>query len=258
MHYCKTFLSFVFLIVFLNVSLAQADETVVDKKLSLTLGAGGSVLSSEYKGTDAKVYPIPLIHYENEHLYVRGLTGGVKLYSDGIHELSATVGYLPQFFRAKDSDSRAMKRLDNRYSTMMVGGAYRLTTQDYGGAQVSVSADVLDKNDGFLVDMSYYYPITLKRLKLIPEIGGMWTSSDYTDYYYGVSSKESRKSGLKRYKANSAFSPYAAFKAQVELNDSWDAFIHTKAVFLDEEITDSPMVNKDVKYSVGAGLTYSF
>ena len=237
---------------------AHADELTTINTMSLKLGAGAGVMTSEYKGVNAKAYPLPIVNYEDDRFYIRGFTGGIKLYSDGIHEFSVTASYLPQSFDSSDSSSRAMKKLDDRNLTMMLGAAYRLQTQDFGGIQVEASADVLDKNDGFMVDAGYYYPIFLKRLSLVPSIGGVWTSSDYNDYYYGVSSRESRKSGLKRYKADGGISPYLGLKAQLEISENWDAFVNTKAVFLSEEITDSPMVNEDVKYSIGTGVTYSF
>lgn len=253
-RFCFSF----FFFLCLGLAPAQADELTTIYTETLKVGAGAGVMTSEYRGTDAKAYPVPIINYEGERFYIRGLTGGLKLYTDGVHELSVNARYLPQFFDASESRSQAMKKLDDRNSTMMLGATYRLHTQDFGGIQLDASADVLDKNDGFMVDAGYYYPIVFNRLSLVPSAGGIWTSSDYNDYYYGVSSRESSKSGLKRYKADSGISPYLGLKAQMEIAESWDIFVNTKAVFLSEEITDSPMVNKDVQYSIGTGITYGF
>ena len=45
----------------------------------LTLGAGGSVSSSPYKGYGPDWLPFPMITYEGERFFIRGYTAGVKI-----------------------------------------------------------------------------------------------------------------------------------------------------------------------------------
>lgn len=45
---------------------------------------------------------------------------------------------------------------------------------------------------------------------------------------------------------------------KVGLTDNFDLAVNTKAKMLSEEITDSSMVDRDVTYSFGLGLSYSF
>ena len=92
----------------------------------------------------------------------------------------------------------------------------------------------------------------------MPIGGALCTSSQHNDYYYGVSDKEARKSGLKSYDADSGVSPYVGIDVKVDLSENWNIFMNTRATFLSDEITDSPMVDEDVKYSFGAGITYRF
>lgn len=224
--------------------------------LRIGIGAGGA--TSEYKETDSQIWPVPLLNYEGERFYVRGLTGGIFLYKNSTHELSLNISYLPQSFDASDSDSRAMRQLDDRYSTMLAGASYRLKSE-YGIANLSVSGDVLGTSNGILADLSYAYPIpAISIFQITPAAGVTWTSSNYNDYYYGVSGKESRKSGLGSYDADDGFSPYAGINIKAGITENFDILLNGKAVYLSEEIRDSPMVDKDIKYYFSAGFTYSF
>lgn len=225
--------------------------------LDLRLGVGARVSTSEYKGEGAGFSPIPLIDYEGEYVFVRGLTAGAYLYKDDASALSLNLSYLSQGFDAADNDERAMRRLDDRDSSMLAGVAYSLKTE-WGVTELSFSADVLGVSDGFIADASYAYPFKLSFLKLKPVAGVEWTSGDYNDYYYGVDSGESLRSGLGRYDAGSGFSPYLGLSAKIGLTDNLDLMLGAKTKWLSEEITDSPMVDRDAKHSFTAGFTYSF
>lgn len=222
-----------------------------------SIGVGVGFMSSEYKKTDGVVLPIPAINYESERFYVRGLTGGFNLYKDETHELSLTLSYLPQYFKASRSDSWRMRQLDDRHSTALAGAAYMLKTQ-YGTAKIAVGGDILDHGGGFVGDVSYSYPFHMGAVTVAP-IGGLtWSSKDYNDYYYGVSGKESRKSGLKKYAPDDAFSPFVGVDSRLKMAENWDVFMNMRAVFLSDEIADSPMVDDKVKWVLSTGVSYRF
>ena len=93
---------------------------------------------------------------------------------------------------------------------------------------------------------------------IAPAVGVQWTDTNYNDYYYSISSSESRASGFKEYSPESAFSPYAGLTMRVILTEDWSAVANAKALFLGNEITDSPMVERTTTYSFSAGLLYAF
>lgn len=246
-----------FLLIFsLSPGLALAGE--VEQRAPFELGMGVGIGNSEYKHTDAAIIPLPVISYEAENYYFRGLKGGLNLYKDSMHEFSVTASYLPQFFRAKESNKWYMRRLDSRYSTAHAGFNYRLSTEEYGMANISATGDFLGISDGILVKGTYGYPFTVGQVTFVPSAGAEWANSKHNDYYYGVSSKESRKSGLKKYKAQDGVSPFIGLDAKWRLENQWSIFVHGQATFLSDEVKDSPMVGEDVKYSLGAGLQYRF
>ena len=233
-------------------------ETGGEQPTRFNLGMGVGFISSEYEEMEATVVPLPVINSEGEHFYVRGLTGGLHIYKDSVHELSATLSYLPQSFTADKSRSHAMRRLDDRFATMMAGGSYGLTTP-LGIFRAGISTDILGNNKGVLADFSYSYPLPLGGgLVIIPTVGTKWADANFMDYYYGVSASEARRSGLSAYEADAAFLPYANIMARITFTENWNAFVNGGVSFLTHEATDSPMVSDSAKYSRGMGAAYSF
>ncbi|MDR1920359.1 MAG: MipA/OmpV family protein [Candidatus Adiutrix sp.] len=227
------------------------------QKSHFRLGLGAGAATSEYKDMDVAVRPMPIIHYERGRFFLRGLTGGVRLFKNGQHEFSLNASYMPQNYDAGESGDPAMRQLDDRRPTMMAGASYRLTT-DWGAAGISAALDALNTSGGMLIDVYYAYPIEAGDFTLAPRGGVVWASDKFNDYYYGIRGEESLKSGLREYKANAGFSPYAGLHVSLHISGSWNIHLYGNAVFLSREITDSPMVDKKVKYSGGAGLSYSF
>ena len=220
-------------------------------------GIGGSATSNEYRGMRSDGTFLPLIGYEGKRFYLRGVSGGVHLFRNAWFEFNAQLSYLPQHFYAGNSDSRAMRRLDDRYSSMLAGLNARLMSP-IGILTLTGSTDVIGYSNGFIVDGNYSYPLVFDRLSLVPTVGLQWTDANYTDYYYGISASESRKSGLSEYDPSSSVAPYGQLSARFSFTDHWSAFASFRATFLDKEITNSPMVETSEKYSVGLGLMYRF
>lgn len=221
------------------------------------LGLGGSVTTSEYKDVYAAGSTLPLLGYEGDRFYLRGVSGGLHLFKNDMHEINVQLSYLPQRYLASWSDDDAMKQLDDRYSSMLAGLNYRLLSP-CGILQATVSAEILGYSNGLIARASYSYPLTLGRVTFLPSAGLTWTSRDYNKYYYGIKSGESRASGLSEYKPGSALSPDAGLAVRASLSENWSLFANGNLEFLNQEIYDSPMVENAVKLSLGAGVLYRF
>ena len=236
----------------------QAEESKNDSnRWGFNLGIGATVTTSEYRGVERLGTALPLLGYEGDRLYLRGLSGGVHVFKNEYHEFNVQLSYLPQHFYASWSDSSAMNKLDDRYSSAMAGINYRLRT-DLGVLAATISTDALGVNNGVMADASYSYPIRFASLSLIPTLGVQWTDVNYNDYYYGVSKNEAQASGLSHYSPQAALAPYGELTLRVGLSDSWSAFVSGKALFLGEEVSNSPMVERSSKYSLSGGFLYAF
>jgi len=256
MQQTKGIVALLAFIVFMSPCVSSAEDNQGQKR-NTTLGLGVGVSMSEYRGYDPTILPLPFFSYTGGRFFIRGLTGGVYLYKDIHQTFSLDLSYLPQKFDASESDDQAMRRLDDRDPSMLAGASYGLTTE-FGMAKLSVSTDILGRSNGIIADASYSYPVQLNVLKITPAVGGTWTNSAYNDYYYGISASESRKSGLREYDADYAFSPYVGLNMLFNITDSVTFMIHSRVAYLSSEISDSPMVDQDYKYSFGAAVSYSF
>lgn len=222
-----------------------------------SIGLGAAVGQYAYKGVDNDTLPYPMINYEGERFFIRGTGAGAYLLKDSRNQLSLNLFYSPLNFDPDDSNSRRMKLLDKRHSTAMAGLGYRHMA-DWGIVRTSLSADVLNYSNGYVADAAYLYPFDFGALTLTPGIGASWYSGNFNDYYYGISGKESRRSGLSQYDAGSSWSPYAEISANYALTQSWKTFAYARYTRLDDEVKDSPMVDKSYTTLFAAGVSYSF
>ncbi|WP_346666089.1 MipA/OmpV family protein [uncultured Mailhella sp.] len=224
---------------------------------TFSISAGAFAVQSEYKGSDARVLPTPIIDYEGTRFYLKNTEAGVFLWNDGMQKVSLGVNLLPQYFRSSKSDDYAMKQLDNRNITVLATLRYNLTT-DFGSLNLSASGDITGTTDGFMASASYAYPIHWGGLSVVPLAGVMFSSSDFNDYYYGISHSEARRSGFNYYSPDSSITPFVGVKAIYAFTDHWSVFASWNMTFLDDEIKDSPMVDRDTQHIFGGGITYTF
>lgn len=245
------------LLILLEVQLVAAETQWQSMLAGFKAGLGGSITTNEYKDMSGDITTLPLLGYEGKYTYLRGVAGGFHIFRNDWLELNAQISYLPQHFYADQSGDWAMRRLDDRYPTLMGGFNSRLISKA-GIISATISTDLLGVNNGILLDASYSYPFELDIVKLAPTIGVQWTDANYNNYYYGIDHSEARRSGLEYYDPESACSPYAQLSASIDLTDNWSVFVSARAMFLSSSITDSDMVERNEKYSFSLGALYSF
>ena len=237
--------------------LIATSATAVQAESKLTLGAGVGIVEHPYKQYDHDVYPVPVINYEGDNFWFRGLGGGYYLWNDGTDQLSVMGYWSPMYFKPGDSDNSQLRRLDKRKSTVMAGVSWMHHTQ-YGSLRTMLSGDTLDNSNGIVWDTAWVYRYTNGGLTLTPGIGVQWNSENQNQYYYGVSHHESAKSGLRSYDPNSSWNPYLELSANYRFAGSWSVYGTARYTRLSDEITDSPMVDKSWSGLLSTGITYTF
>lgn len=238
------------IIVATSVSTAYAEN-------QWSVGAGVGVINSPYKQYDRDIYPVPVITYEGDNFWFRGLGGGYYLWNDQTDKLSIMAYYDPTHFKPGDSDNYQLRQLDKRKSTMMAGVSWVHNTE-YGFLRTALAGDTLDNSNGYIWDLAWLYRYTNGGLTLTPGIGLEYHSENYNDYYYGVSHKESRRSGLKSYDADDGWNPYLELTASYKFAPDWNVYATGRYNRLSDEVKDSPMVDKSWTGLMSVGLTYSF
>lgn len=86
------------------------------------------------------------------------------------------------------------------------------------------------------------------RLSLTPALGVLYYDENFSDYYYGISESESCRSGLASYSAQDAWVPYVSLTAKYPIGEHVVLMASAGYSELPEEITDSPMVDRNEFY----------
>ncbi|ROR14826.1 MipA/OmpV family protein [Erwinia sp. JUb26] len=223
----------------------------------LTLGASVIYSQSPYKSGQDRYYPVPIVNYDGDSFYLNTLQAGYYLWKDTQDQLSLTVLGSPQNYDPDDADDGDMKSLNKRHMTMMAGVSYRHTA-NWGIVRTTLAGDVLDNSNGIIWDLTYLYRFEFGQFSLTPGIGALWNSSNQNQYYYGISSAESDRSGLNRYDADDSWSPYLELTGGWKISDSWNATVSGRYVRLGDEIKNSPMVDKSSQVLLWSGVSYTF
>ncbi|UMS11373.1 MipA/OmpV family protein [Escherichia coli] len=232
----------------LNEALAESN---------LTLGAGVGVVEHPYKNYDAQAYLFPAVSYDGDYFWFRGLGGGYYLWNDVADTLSVTAYWQPLYFKPGDSDNRQLRLLDKRKSTMMAGISWSHHTQ-YGFLRTTLAGDVLDNSNGIVWDAAWLYRYVNGGFTLTPGVGIEWNSQKQNEYYYGVSHKESARSGLQRYKPDDGWAPYLEISANYRFASDWSIYGTARYTRLSDEVADSPMVDKSWNGLFSTGISYRF
>ena len=226
----------------------------------LTVGLGVGVGQAPYKDYDNIVAPLPVIQYQKDRFYIDGLKAGIHLYNAKATKLNVHVGYLPLEFKGSDTDDRALKQLDKRKSTMTAGiGLSHRFNQQKTEVKVSLDADILDNSNTLIVQAELNHAFQASdKVMIVPAAGLVWVNEDHNNYYFGISKKESAKSGLKQYSADSSVHPYLGVGVHYSMTDNVSSFGGVRIDFLSKEVKDSPMVDRSVTGAVAVGVTYTF
>lgn len=222
-----------------------------------SVGLGVHAYDLGYKDTDAVVYPIPAVNVESEHFYFKGLEAGAFLVKTDRHRVMLGVSYMPWSFDASDSDDAQMKRLDDRDASFFANATYTFDT-GFGLLSASLGADISGKSKGMMSDVFFMKRFAFGQFGITPQVGAIWTSEKFNDYYYGVSHAEAKRSGIGAYSADAGISPYVRLMGDWQMSNNWSLYAETSVRALSKEIKDSPMVEDDAVVGFGVGVSYRF
>lgn len=222
-----------------------------------SLGAGASVETSPYKKYPAQWMPLPIVSYEGDYAYIRGMSAGIKAVDLEFLEISAYAAYNNMSFQHDKSSDQQLKLLNDRDASIVGGIGTRVKTPA-GMFHLAAAVDLMNNSNGLTGEAGYVYSFDFGTVELLPAAGVHWSNAKYTTYYYGVSNKESRTSGLDSYKARQSFSPYIRLTVNVTLSENWEVFLQGEVTQLDRQIKDSPMVDSSRTHAASTGVVFTF
>ena len=216
------------------------------------LGVGAIVQNAAYAGEGTRVQPVPLISYEGEHFFFRGITAGWQLLDNETFELAAIAQFRFDGFEIKELGRRelAANGLDSRLledrDDSLDAGISASWSGSAGELELELLADVSGKSKGQEFSLQYGYPLDFGSTVITPNIGVTYLSKDMANYYYGTLDSEVRR-GVIDYKPGAATLPYVGVNVMHSFADNWTFLALLEYSALPNKITDSPLLERDSK-----------
>ncbi len=215
-----------------------------------SVGVAALLRDTAYVDADNDVLVVPLVQYQGEQLYLRGLRLGWRSYE----QEGTRVDLIAQarMDSIKASDLQSFDALRSRQRSIDVGVALE---QDLGPLQLnfSVLGDLLGRSKGQELELALSYPKRFGRTLIAPGIGARWWSSRLANYYYGLDQIESP--------VNIAYRPGSALLGEIgvsvfhPLGEHWALASSLRYRYLLSELRDSPLVDERSELALLIGLS---
>jgi outer membrane protein len=233
---------------------AEADDDAGDTP-RWTIGAMAIHRDPPYRGYDEGLWAVPLLRFEGERAYIRGLRGGVRLVERDGFEFGPVAQLRFDGYDAGESDFLA--GMDDREFSIDGGLAAAYRNDRVGQFDLSVVTDLLDRSGGTEVELGYTALFRAAGFTFIPNLALKWQDDELVDYYYGVRDDEALP-GRPAYRGDAALVPELSVTAMRPLSPRWTLYARVGHAWLPSEITDSPIVDDDARTTFAVGVGYGF
>ena len=223
-------------------------------------GAVGLLQSNPYAGGEGGVNVFPAIAYEGEKLVVRGpfadyyLVGGQRDRSS----LAITVGLGPNQLDV-DNDPDLLG-IEDRDSSIL-GGLRYSTTLLKGRLSASITTDLTNEHQGQRAIIGWQRPIAFAKDRRWQILGGVeleYLTSNYTQFYFGVSQEEAQRSTFAQYTPGSVVQPSVTLNGYYNITKRWQLIANLGWQVLDSDIKNSPIVDQSSVPTGLLGIIYNF
>ncbi|WP_175574330.1 MipA/OmpV family protein [Teredinibacter haidensis] len=231
----------------------------------LSVGIAAILSDSPYAGEGARVIPIPLITYQGENFYFRGVTAGWNVVRNESFELSAITKFRFDGFSVNDlgreelaSNGIDYRLLEDRDLALDAGVGMKWKGEA-GEIELELLADVTDTSGGQEASVQYGYPVRLGNGMMTLNLGATWISEDNANYYYGTLDEEVAR-GVINYRPDAATIAHVGFSYFRPLGNKWSLMALVKYSMLPDEISNSPFIEPDTDSTVSAliGISRGF
>lgn len=229
------------------------------------LGLGVAARTDIYAGESAKLRAVPLISYQGEKFFWRGISGGYHILSRDGFTFDATLGarlagIKKEDFGVAELAARGINRnlLEDRDGGLDLGIAGSFKGQ-MGVVELALKADVSGASKGYEASAKYGYPLQWGSTTITPNIAVSHYSAKLANYYYGTHDAEVAR-GVVNYKPGSAVIPRVGVEVMRPFADKWILAGGLSYSALPSKIRNSPLVDRGANgvTSVFVGVSRKF
>jgi len=192
-----------FTLVFVFLLIVDINHEVQAADVAAGLGVAAV---PDYEGSDDyDILPFPMLiaRWEN-HRSIKLL--GARAQANLIPSATWKGGVVIEFIRERDDvDDSRVKRMADVDASLMTGGFLGYTYKDWN-VSIEAMLDVADGNDGSIIRLNGGYNISVNDEWHV-SLGAFttWADDDYMEAYFEVDARDSARSGLKQFSADSGF-----------------------------------------------------
>jgi outer membrane protein len=133
------------------------------------------------------------------------------------------------------------------YQETPIGAVFANAYHDFG------------KSKGTLYELLYFAEVeTLQKIVVYPQVGIERQSSQYANYYYGISPGESNLTGYAAYVAPATTNLMAGLMIEIPVVDNWYVNVYGKRKWMGGGINNSPVMNRSFQDNIFMALAYRF
>lgn len=229
------------------------------------LGIGTAVSDTVYAGEGTRVTPFPLVTYEGERLFWRGIGGGAHLVQGPAFTLDATLSARIDGIDRDDFGTEELARngidralLEDRDDALDLGLAAGWRGAA-GQLTIGVKGDVTGTSKGFEASVTYGYPFQWGGARITPNIGVSYLSKKLANYYYGTLPEEVAR-GVRSYRPGSAAIARVGIDVVRPFARRWALIGNVSYRKLPGKLSDSPLLEIDTDGVVSGfiGLSRGF
>ncbi len=242
-----------------GASVNSSDEPASAGDWVISLGGGG-VMRPEFEGSDKydmRFWPIASVNYQNRFFISTQNGLGMKFF----HDHNWSVGAAIRYKEGRDeNDSTLLKGMGDIDSGAEIG-VFGTWTPDPFSVRLEIMQGTGDV-EGLQSTLTLGHTQMLaERLKWINLVGATYANSTHNDTFFGVSQRQSARSGYDYYKADSGFkSVQYTSRVSYALTADLSATGFGTYKRLVDQAADSPLVEAGSKnqFMFGLGLVYTF
>jgi len=230
-----------------------------------SLGLGMVASDSPYAGEGTRLTPFPLLAYNGERFYFRGITAGWRFIDRGGVTLAAIAQPRLDGFDIDDlgrtelaANGLDYRLLDDRDDGLDLGLA-AAWSGSAGELEFEWLADASDNSGGYELSLNYGYPFQFGKTRITPNAGARWLSDDLSNYFYGTLSEEVAR-GVVDYKPDAAVIPHLGVEIARPFGQKWFGFASLRYRSLPGKLERSPLldVGSDSETSLLVGISRGF
>lgn len=247
---------------------AQPPQGMPFKPTILQVGGAVAINAEPYRGFDSgdtNIFPVPFILYRKGDLTVAGPQVSYALWTPYRTQISGAARY--RFQNYDDADSPFLAGMGSRTGTVEIGVQAR---RAFGKFALSADGflDIAGNHDGheLTANLAYNWQPT-RKLTVSPSVGFAYQSENLIQYYFGVSPDDARLAqpvGNGTFRDRNAYvldqgtiNPQVGLQVRWQFKPRWTLFTTAQTAFLSDDITDSPIVEADVRSSALFGVSYT-